>query len=428
MSRLGPAAVGPATFFKNGGSTLNRRKFLSQSLVTSITAINCRRILGANDRITIGMIGCGVRNLLKEVLQFSQDTNVEVIAVCDTWRQQREKAVAMVKEASGKEPQQYIHYQDLLATKTVDAVVIGTPDHQHCRMLTATARAGKDAYVEKPLAMEMKELIQAVDTVKKYKRIVQCGTQVRSFPSAVAARAFVSSGGLGKILKVEQSRNSYRPYWHQYGERPVKESDVDWKGFLMHRKYRPFNADQYAGWFGYREFSRGPHSNLMVHFIDLVHYITGATVPKRAVTLGGTYRWKDARTAPDSIETVFEYPDEGFMVRYSTTFGTNAGSYLKFFGTRGVLDASRWSWTEPFQVSGEGSGEPDRIQPGTALPSLESTPHMKNWLECLRSRTPPHAPIEAGYTHSVAVIMADEAYARGTRMVYDPVKRSMRKG
>jgi predicted dehydrogenase len=428
MSRLGPAAVRPATFFKNGGSTLNRRKFLSQSLVTSITAINCRRILGANDRITIGMIGCGVRNLLKEVLQFSQDTNVEVTAVCDTWRQQREKAVAMVKEASGKEPQQYIHYQDLLATKTVDAVVIGTPDHQHCRMLTATARAGKDAYVEKPLAMEMKELIQAVDTVKKYKRIVQCGTQVRSFPSAVAARAFVSSGGLGKILKVEQSRNSYRPYWHQYGERPVKESDVDWKAFLMHRKYRPFNADQYAGWFGYREFSRGPHSNLMVHFIDLVHYITGATVPKRAVTLGGTYRWKDARTAPDSIETVFEYPNEGFMVRYSTTFGTNAGSYLKFFGTRGVLDASRWSWTEPFQVSGEGSGEPDRIQPGTALPSLESTPHMKNWLECLRSRRPPHAPIEAGYTHSVAVIMADEAYARGTRMVYDPVKRSMRKG
>jgi hypothetical protein len=160
----------------------------------------------------------------------------------------------------------------------------------------------------------------------------------------------------------------------------------------------------------------------------LVHYITGATVPKRAVTLGGTYRWKDARTAPDSIETVFEYPDEGFMVRYNTTFGTNAGSYLKFFGTRGVLDASRWSWTEPFQVSGEGSGEPDRIQPGTALPSLESTPHMKNWLECLRSRRPPHAPIEAGYTHSVAVIMADEAYARGTRMVYDPVKRSMRKG
>ena len=87
----------------------------------------------------------------------------------------------------------------------------------------------------------------------------------------------------------------------------------------------------------------------------------------RHANLGGTFRWKDARTAPDSIETILEYPD--FLVRYNTTFGTSAGNYLKFFGTRGVLDASRWSWTEPFQVSSEGSDEPDRIEPGTRLPS-----------------------------------------------------------
>lgn len=407
---------------------MNRRKFLNRSLAVSVTAMSARRILGANDRIAVGMIGCGTRNLLKEVLEFRQAANAEVTAVCDTWRVQREKAETAVKEASGAAPRQFVHYQELLAVKEIDAVVIGTPDHQHCRMLTAAARAGKDAYIEKPLAMEMKELIEAVDSVKKYQRVVQCGTQIRSLPSSVAARAFVTSGGLGKVLKVEQSRNSFRPYWHGYGNRPVQESEVDWRAFLMHRKYRTFNADQYAGWFGYREFSRGPHSNLMVHFIDLVHYITGATVPKRVVALGGTYRWKDSRTAPDSIETVLEYPEEGFLVRYNTTFGTNAGSYLKFFGTRGVLDASRWSWTEPFQLTGEGSGEPDRLEPGAHIPIVESTPHMKNWLDCLRSRKPPIAPIEAGYTHSVAVIMADEAYFRGVRMVYDPAKRAIRPG
>ncbi|MBM3804721.1 MAG: Gfo/Idh/MocA family oxidoreductase [Acidimicrobiia bacterium] len=407
---------------------MNRRKFLNLSLAVSVTAMSARRILGANDRIAVGMIGCGTRNLLKEVLEFRQAANAEVTAVCDTWRVQREKAETAVKEASGAAPRQFVHYQELLAVKEIDAVVIGTPDHQHCRMLTAAARAGKDAYIEKPLAMEMKELIEAVDSVKKYQRVVQCGTQIRSLPSSVAARAFVTSGGLGKVLKVEQSRNSFRPYWHGYGNRPVQESEVDWRAFLMHRKYRTFNADQYAGWFGYREFSRGPHSNLMVHFIDLVHYITGATVPKRVVALGGTYRWKDSRTAPDSIETVLEYPEEGFLVRYNTTFGTNAGSYLKFFGTRGVLDASRWSWTEPFQLTGEGSGEPDRLEPGAHIPIVESTPHMKNWLDCLRSRKPPIAPIEAGYTHSVAVIMADEAYFRGVRMVYDPAKRAIRPG
>jgi predicted dehydrogenase len=385
-----------------------------------------KRVLGANDRIGIGIIGCGQRGLLREVLKFAHQTNVEVLAVCDTWRQQREKAGAAVQEASAKEPKAIVHYQDVLAMKEIDAVVIGTPDHQHCAQLTAAARAGKDAYVEKPLAMEMKELIEAVDTVKKHERVVQCGTQVRSFPTSAAGRAFVASGGLGKIFKVEQSRNSFRPYWHSYGERPIQESDVDWKAFLAHRRHRPFDADQYTAWYGYRDFSRGPHAGLMVHFIDLVHFITGAKIPKRVVTLGGVYRWKDARNVPDSVETILEYPEEGFLARYNTTFGTNANSFLKFIGTRGVMDATRWG--EPFLLSGEGSAEPDRIERDARLPEVDSTHHMLNWLECLRTRKPPNAPIEAGYAHSVAVIMSDEALVRGARMVYDPARRAIHEG
>ncbi len=320
-----------------------------------------------------------------------------------------------------------MRYQDVVAGRHIDAVVIGTPDHQHCAQLIAAARNGKDAYVEKPLAMEMKELIQAVDAVKKAGRVVQMGTQIRSLPASMAARAFVTSGGLGKILKVEQSRNALRPYWHSYAGRDVAEADVDWKAFLMHRKYRPFDPDQYAGWYGYREFSRGPHANLMVHFIDLVHHITGARLPSRVVTLGGIYRFKDRRTAPDSVETILEYP-EGFLVRYSTMFGNNANNYLKFFATRGVLDATRWKWDLPFEISGQGSGEPDAIGRDAVIPPMDSTPHMKNWLECLRTRKPPNAPIEAGYSHSVAVIMADESYVRGARMVYDPSRRAIREG
>ncbi len=164
----------------------------------------------------------------------------------------------------------------------------------------------------------------------------------------------------------------------------------------------------------------------MVHFIDLVHYVTGAKIPRRVVTLGGIYRWKDARTVPDSVEVVLDYADEGFLVRYNSTFGTSAGSYLKFFGTRGVMDATRWG--EPWLLSGEGSGEPDRIEKGARIPEVESTPHMKNWLECLRSRQAPNAPIEAGYAHSVAVIMADEALVHGARMTYDPARRAIQAG
>jgi predicted dehydrogenase len=274
--------------------------------------------------------------------------------------------------------------------------------------------------------MEMKELVEAVDAVKRSDRVVQVGTQVRSWPASAAGRAFAASGGLGKILKVEQSRNGYTPYWHRLGARTVAEADVDWKAFLMHRKFRPWDADQYAGWYGYREFSRGPHTGFMAHFADLLHFVTGAKYPKRVVALGGTYRWKDARTAPDSIEVVLEYPDEGFLARYNTTFGTGANSFMKFIGTRGVMDATNWG--RPWTLSGEGSGEPDRIAAGTQIPEALHTPHMKNWFECLRSRKAPAATIDDGFGHAVACIMADEAFVRGKRIVFDAAKRAIAEG
>ncbi len=407
-------------------STLNRREFVNYSFAAaSLAASSCQRVLGANDRLSLGVLGCGSRGLLREALQFQKECNAQVVAICDTWKQQREKAIAMVKQASGTAPEEFVHYQDVLASKGVDAVIIGTPDHQHCTMLTAAARAGKDAYCEKPLAMDLKELNEAVSAVKANNRIVQIGTQVRSWAPSVSGRAFVQSGGLGKIFKIEQSRNSKEPYWYTYGERPITEADVDWRSFLMNQKSRPFNGKQYAGWYGFREFSRGPHTNLMVHFIDLVHYVTGAKVPRSVMTMGGKVRFKDDDyTCPDSIECVLDYPDEGFLVRYNSTFGTSANSYLKFIGTKGVMDASNWS--KPWTVSGDGSSEEDRIQPGTAIPQVESTHHMKNFFECVRSRKAPNAPIEAGFSHSIATIMADLSYTTGRKVTYDPVKQSIK--
>lgn len=391
-----------------------------------LAAISYRKVFGANDRIGLGLIGCGqrgVRALLREALSFREQAGAEVRAVCDIWKPRLEEAAAAVKAAQGDEPKQIRAYRELLALKEIDAVIIATPDHQHATMLTDAVRAGKDAYVEKPLAMEMKELLTCVDTVKKSDRIVQMGTQIRSLPSSMAAKQWVQSGGLGKIFKVEQERNALRPYWHSRGEREIRPEETEWKAFLFNRRERPWDPQQYTGWYGYRDFSRGPHANLMVHFIDLVHHITGAQLPKRVVTLGGSFCYRDAYNAPDSVETILEYDD--FLVRYSTAFGIAAGNYLKFFGTRGTLDAGNWSG-KPFTVSGQGAQEP--LPEGTAIPEVESDPHMLNWLKCLRSRRQPNAPIEAGYSHSVAVIMADEALVRGRRLVYDPVKRAIREG
>ncbi|MCZ2075210.1 MAG: Gfo/Idh/MocA family oxidoreductase [Bryobacterales bacterium] len=399
----------------------NRRRFVAAA---SVSAAAAGRAIGANDRLSVAIVGCGGRGLLKEVLGFSTATNSEVTVVCDTWRQQREKAAAAVAEANGRQPKTAVRYQDVLAMKDVDAVVIGTPDHQHCTMLRDSVRAGKDAYIEKPLAMNLKEALEAVDAVKQSGRIVQVGTQVRSFASSAAGRAFVRSGGLGSIFKIEQSRNAYRPYWHSYAQRPVEQADVDWESFLMHVKHRPWNADQYAGWYGYRDFSLGPQTGLLSHFIDLVHFVTGAKFPQKATAMGGTFRWKDARTAPDSFEALFEY-EEGFLVRYNTSFGTSSNNFLKFFGTRGVMDATQWA--RPWVLAGQ-PGEPDSLPQGATIPEVGSTPHMKNWLECIRNRKEPNAPIEAGFQHAVACLMAEESWVRGCRVTFDPAKRKIMAG
>ncbi|MBI3679491.1 MAG: Gfo/Idh/MocA family oxidoreductase [Acidobacteria bacterium] len=411
---------------------MNRREFVERSIAVSLTAASCQRVSGANERVRVANIGCGRRGLLRELIQLKDEANIEIAAVCDTWRQKREKAAADVKEFTGKEPLTAVNYADVLARKDIDAVLIGTPDHQHCTMLIDAIKAGKDVYVEKPLAMNMRELIRAYDTVKKSDRVVQIGTQMRSYAQSGGARNLVTSGGLGKILKVEQVRNGYSPYWSSYGgasffQLPPTEQDVDWKAFLMNQKARPFDASMYQNWYGYRDFSRGPHTNLMVHFIDLVHFVTGLKTPRRVVALGGTYRWKDQFDCPDSVEVALDYP-EGLMVRYCTVFGTSAGNYAKWFGTRGTLDAKSLSPSRPWTLSGEGSGEPDRIQGETEAPQVETVHHMKNFLDCVRTRKETIAPIEAGYNHSVAIIMADEALTTGRRMLYDPARREIHAG
>ena len=187
----------------------DRRQFLSRTAAT-MTALSWSRVWGANDRVRVGNIGCGRRNLLRELITIKDDAQVEIAAVCDTWRLRREKAVETVKEFTGGTPFSTAHMADVLARKDIDAVVIGTPDHLHCTQLIEAIRAGKHVYVEKPLAMNMKELIRAYDTVKKSDRIVQMGTQMRSYAQTAGAKEFLD---LRTARPGTQSRAS--PKWLQ---------------------------------------------------------------------------------------------------------------------------------------------------------------------------------------------------------------------
>ncbi len=412
----------------------SRRKFLKTATAggaaLALSAASYSRVLGANDRISIGQIGCGSRGIdahMAGIHAHQQTQNFEITAVCDPWRLRQEEAAAKTKEWYGREARKFSSYRDLVALKDVDAVMIASPDHMHTTHLEAVAKAGKDAYCEKPLAMTLDSLKKACDAVKEAKTVVQIGTQLRSFPTFTGCRELYKTGILGKVGRIEQCRNSERPYWYQY-VKEVKAEDVDWKEFLGDRPMRKFDPVLYSGWYGYREFSDGPVGGFASHFIDLVHYITGAKFPTSSVCLGGTFTWNDERhfTCPDHVQALWIYP-EGFMVSYSTNCGNGSGNSFKIFGDQGELDMVNWN--APFLTAeGANSKKKGAIRGKNPVKEVERPEHFLDWLQCLRTRGTPNASIDAGYQHGVAVIMAMQSFDTGRRTIYDAEAREIRPG
>lgn len=427
-------------------SRLSRRGFLKTSTAFgALTVAGCastgapkgrsaarlpRR--GPNEEIRIGLIGCGVRNIwliTNWLPDAAKQHKAQVVACCDIWRPQREHGAKVIKEKYGAGPTVYNDYRKLLDNAEIDAVMIATPDHQHCGMLIDAVRAGKDVYIEKPIAMDLEELNDAYDAVKQSGAIVQQGTQGRSCRGAASAREFIQSGKLGILLRVEESRSFYLPYWNYYkGE--VKEEDTDWKAFLYNRSYRPFDSDQHRAWMGYRDFSTGPVGGWMSHFSDLIHFVTGCGFPISAVAQGGIYSptSKKERTCPDTFTGILEYA-EGFTTCYATHFGNGANDYITFFGTKGIMKTGApdgWPKGIEPRVSGEGSDHPDKIKEETALANTTPEAHMPNWLRCIRTREQPNANMDAGYKHGIAVLMCDRAFVQGRKMIFDPKRRQIR--
>ena len=411
---------------------VTRRQFLkvaSAGAALGLSAASYGRVKGANERISIGIIGCGGRGYgahMTGIHKHDKQQNIHVTAVCDPWRLRRERAAARAKEWYGREARKCVSYRDLLALDDVDAVMIASCDHQHTTHLEAAAKAGKDVYCEKPLAMDFQRLKKACDAVRAAKIVFQAGTQLRSLPSMAGCRKLYRTGILGRVGRIEQRRNSTRPYWYGYMT-GAKAKDVEWGEFLMDRPQRPFNPRQFTGWYGYRDFSDGPVPGLGSHFIDLVHYITGATFPTNAVCLGGTYTWKDENkfTCPDHVQALWEYP-EGFMVAYSTNFGNGGDNAFKFMGDQGTLDVLHWNL--PVLNAEGGSKKRGLIRGKKPVEPIAQPDHFLNWLQCLRTRKAPNANIDAGYQHAVAVIMAMRAFDTGHRQVYDADKREIREG
>jgi predicted dehydrogenase len=423
---------------------ITRRTFLGQAATAvagatmGTTALSYSRILGANDRISLAIVGVGRRGQshLQIISQIKDSKNVEPTAVCDLWTVYREKAAATVEKTYGRAPRALKYVEDLLALKDVDGVTFATPEHQHAVQMKMAAEAGKHIYVEKSMANVLEEAKAARDAVlARPNLIVQVGTQRRSEPYQINACNFLKTGACGEISKVEVVWNFHGPRWRGRAEiEHTREEDVDWGKFLLTKPFRPFDPQLYWEYRLYRDFSSGIPDGWWSHGTDLIHWFMDDYFPKSVVAQGGVFAWYDGRENPDTIQALLEYP-KGFLVSISSCLGNDCDSFMRFMGKKGTLidvgdneGTPCWKWVEekgnledtPAIIRAEKwltlPGE-DRMPP--AITTDEDPSHMMNWLDAMRAGKQPSAPVQAGFAHSVACIMTDLSYRQGKKLYWD---------
>jgi len=403
---------------------MNRRDFLKYSsagaVALSAGAWPLRAQGSPNERLGIGLIGAGGRgsDLMGQLLALAENRNLQIAAICDVWQKNLQAAAAKVKERTGKEPRQLARFGDLLALKEVDAVVIATPDFSHAPILIAALNTGKDAYVEKPMTLDIPSANQALDLARAKGRVVQVGTQYRSDGHYIGAAKLLASGLLGKLSRVSVAMNFNEPRWARAYANCLA-ADVDWEAYLLHLPKRPFEAKLLRRWHLYRECTNGLSGLWMSHYADAVHFLTGAQYPASAVALGGIYVWHDGREHTDTFHAVLDYP-EGFLFDWGMGLGNSAGTHFTVHGTKGTMDLQAWT------VSPAG-GVDTSVQAGPIEP-VPGPGHMDNWVSCLRTRQRPNADIQFGHQHAVATVMAATALQTGQRQRYDPATRRMTAG
>lgn len=413
----------------------------------AMPASSYSKILGANDRVRVGIVGYSDRFRgahLPVYGTLGKEQNFEFTAVSDIWSLRREQAVAGVAKATGSKIKAYRNNEEMYSAKAVDAVVISTADFQHAYHGVEAMQAGMDAYIEKPLAHTLEDAKAIREAVHKSGRIVQIGTQRRSSPKYMMANEYIKSGKFGDIVMAEMTWNVNQPgRWRRPDVVPLlKESDTDWKRYLINRPFQPFDARQYLEFRLFWPFSSGIPDQWLVHQIDTVHWFTDLPHPRSVVANGGIYAWHDGRKNWDTITIVLDYgplndPSKGFQVTYSSRQTNAAGGVKEYYYSKGgMLNLDTGKVTpegglnarmakemdmEPFLLpemtltSGAGKVSTDANTGGDP----ETTANIRNWMESVRTRKKPNADIEAGYNHSLALCMTIAAMQSGKRATFD---------
>ena len=441
---------------------ITRREFIGKTAVgitgatAAISAASYQRIMGANERINIGFLGCGARGRghRRMVNMSFKEKNLGVVAVCDIWKLNREKAAEDCKKKFGADVKQFKFSEEMLKMPGLDAVMIATGDHQHAILLAEVVKAGKDCYCEKPMAVNVEEAKLARDAVLASKQVIQMGSQWVSDPIQIKIREIVRSGKLGQITKIEQVWNDNNHRWHVPDDPDVaaiREEDTDWERWLLGRPYRPFDPWAYFEFRIFREFSGGITSQWMSHGIGLVHFYTDTAIPDTMVASGGILGWPDIRQNPDTFQALATYHDAKFLYSYTSNYANKFGDYSCIRGKDGTLFAHggegspRWFFIPEHQRLPGGfdfyeglkaavnSGKAEMStapEYGNKLPPVNASDdskfHLDNWIECMRARNlKPNGYIHTGFWHSIGAIMATRAYREGKKLYWDRKKEEI---
>ena len=436
-----------------------RREFLKTGMLgtaglalggLSLPTGSYARVLGANDKVRVGVIGFSDRfrsSLLPTFMASAEELNFEIVAVSDIWKLRREEAVKHFKEKYNLDVKAFRNNEELFDAKMCDAVIISTADFQHAQHCIQAVKAGCDVYVEKPFAETMEDARAALKAVKETGKI---GSQRRSAPNYQAACEYLQSGKFGKITMVEMTWNVNQPgRWRRKSlVEKCFEADTDWKRFLLNRPYEKWDARKYLEYRLFWPFSSGIPGQWMSHQIDTVHWFTGLAHPQSVAANGGIYCWNDGRRNFDTVTAVFDYgkPDgsDNFQVLYSSRMHNSAGGTKElYFSNGGTLNL------DTNEVSSRGGmdegaaremGMKANLLESFKLPDVKVETgantggdtmtylHMRNWMECVRSRRNPNAPAEAGYNHSIATIMCNAALRTGQKVTFDEKTQNVMAG
>src|SRR5258708_17968599 len=419
--------------------SISRRSLIQAAGVSPLLAAT------ANDRIQVGMIGTGARaqELMQALLALP---GVEIVAVVDAYKGRAQRAI----ERTGGRAKAYANDEDRVAQKSIDAVVVATPDHWHRQLVLDAFESGKDVYCEKPLTYRSADGLDIIRAARERNRILQVGSQGMSSAVQQKAKEMIRAGRLGRItiIRAAYNRNTASGAWIYPIPPDASPQTVNWEMFLGPAPKRAFSLERFFRWRCFEDYSGGIATDLFVHLCTTIHYLMDAKAPAKVVAMGELSRWKDGRDVPDSLNAILEYP-EGFVVNLSSTFNNQSSSEgsFQFLGTEGSLtigdgltfraenavEDNRWivdSWPTPLEEAYYKDAKVRQAEVPESWPQKATTaseqftqqgidttvPHMANWLAAIRTRKPYWEDATAGHRAAACAHMINRS-AREHRMV-----------